>query len=134
MRTDDFWLIVQGARRARPDDGAALASLTGELQRRGESVIRQFEQQVNAEVARLDSRVLRDIATQLWVFTDESWLDFRAWCVSQGREFVDRLTAHPSAVLRELANRRGGPFDPPNGELFLYCADYARVAAGQAVA
>lgn len=134
MRTEEFWLILEGAGRGPLGEAAALIALTTELQRLGPKAIDSFESHLGAQVARLDSKALRDIAEQLWLLTDESWLHFRAWCVGQGRAFVERLLERPSAVLRDLASRRDGPFDPPNGELFLYCSDYARIAGDRAVA
>lgn len=134
MRTDDFWAMVQRTRQERHGESVALAALTGELQRLGEDSIRSFEQHLHEQLAALDTLVLRDVATQLWVLSDDAWLHFRAWCISQGRTFVATITAEPGRVLREVAATRSGPFDPPNGELFLYCADYARVARSKAVA
>ncbi len=111
-----------------------MASLTCELQRLGEPAIGEFEHHVEQQLSSLDLSHLRDVATQLWVVSDEAWLHFRAWCISQGRDFVDRLVADPGGVLRHVAAGRGGPFDPPNGEIFLYCGEYARVARTKAVA
>jgi hypothetical protein len=135
MRTDDFWLIVHRTRRdLLRGDAPSLTALTTELQRLGETAIDAFESHARQQVAELDLPALRDVATQLWVISDDSWLHFRAWCVGQGREFVAQVVAEPSRVLRRLAGDRAGPFDAPNGELFLYCADYARVARTKAVA
>lgn len=111
-----------------------LAALTGELQRLGESDLRRFERRVYAELKSLDTLELRDVAGQLWVVSGDNWTHFRAWCVCQGQEFITRLRAHPGAVLRDISSKRSGPFDVPNGELFLYCAEYARVARSKAVA
>lgn len=134
MRTENFWAIVQRSSRGRQDEAGALVSLTNELQRLGERAIGEFEHHVQQQLCSLDLSEIRDVATQLWVLSDEAWLHFRAWCISQGREFVDRLTAEPGRVLRQVAASRGGPFDPPNGEIFLYCGEYARIARTKAVA
>lgn len=134
MRTDDFWLIVQRARQQGATEAERLAALTRELQRIGESALRVFEAHVDEQLDILDTPLLRDIAQQLWVLSDEAWLHFRAWCIAEGRDFVDELLANPSRVLLRVSGARRGPFDPPSGELFLYCAEYARVAKARAVA
>ena len=128
MRTDDFWQLIDRTRRHAAGESAALAALTAELQRAGEASLTQFEHQLRRQLAALDTLELRDIAAQLWVLPDEAWLHLRAWWVSQGRSFIERLQANPGPSLRRLAETRQGPFDPPNGELFLYCAEFARVA------
>lgn len=127
MRTEDFWHIVQRT-SGKPGEPNSLVELTAELQRAGESTINAFERQVRRQVIALDTAELRDVAGQLWVLNDEQWLHVRAWFVSQGQEFVTGLLANPSRVLRRVADGRAGPFDPPSGEVFLYCADFARVA------
>ncbi len=128
MRTDDFWLIVQGSggRSADPD---FLAELSHALQRGGDASIAGFERHVREQVNALDTLEIRDVADQLWVLNDEQWLHLRAWCVTQGREFVSELAERPGRVLRRVADGRAGPFDPPSGEVLLDCADLARVAA-----
>jgi hypothetical protein len=134
MSTDDFWMLVRRRRGDGPGDASALAALTRELERLGEPTIAAFERHVHRQVALLDTPELREVATQLWVFSDDAWLHFRAWCVSRGEEFVTELIAQPGRTLCQLAAKRGGPFDVPNGEIFLYCAEYARVARTKAVA
>jgi hypothetical protein len=134
MRIDDFWHMVEQTRREAHGEPAALAALTMRLQRLGEPAIAAFERHVREEVAVLDTPELRDIATQLWVLSEDNWLHFRAWCVSQGPQFGAQLRKAPGSVLRRVAAEGGGPFDIPNGELFLYCAEYARVARARAVA
>jgi hypothetical protein len=134
MKTEDFWLIVQRARQQGSGEPEQLAALTRELQRLPEAELRGFETHVNAQLQRLDTEVLRDIATQLWVLPDDAWRHFRGWCIGEGRAFVTELLANPTKVLKRVSDTRAGPFDPPNGELFLYCAEYARVARARAVA
>jgi hypothetical protein len=134
MKTDDFWLLIDRTRRSSHDEAPMLAALTAELQGLREPAIIAFEQQLRDQMARLDQPRLRDVAEQLWVLRDDGWRHLRAWCVSRGLEFVQRLQANPSRIFRELADGRSGPFDPPDGELFLYCAEYARVARAKAVA
>lgn len=134
MTTDEFWMVVDQTRRHAADDAAGLAALTAELARRGERAIAGFERQARREVSQLDAPDLRDVTEQLWVLSDESWFNFRAWCVSQGHDFVSKLMAAPARVLRPVADARSGPFDVPTGELFLYCAEYARVARAVAAA
>ena len=133
MTTEDFWHFVRRAHAGGRFEAALLATLTADLQRAGQRTITAFEQKLREQVARLDTASLRDVATQLWVLSDDDWLHFRAWCVSQGADFVHQLETAPGRVLRDIA-AGGGPFEPPNGELFLYCADYARVAGAKAVA
>lgn len=127
MTTEDFWTIVHQARRLAGEE-VALAALTAELARRGERAISGFDRQARREIAHLDIPEVRDVAEQLWVISDDAWLHLRAWCVSQGEEFVARVKTAPGRTLRVVAERRAGPFDPPSGELFLYCTEYARVA------
>jgi hypothetical protein len=129
MTTDEFWRIVQRTHRPQFDEEAALAALTRELSRLGEPGITAFEKRVLREIAELDTPLLREVADQLWVLSDESWLHFRAWCVSEGREFVQDMKTIPGRLLRRIAAEGDGPFDPPSGALFLFCAEYARVAA-----
>lgn len=131
----EFWDAIHACRTgiARDKDEAALALLTSRLTASDAGTIAQFEECFRQEVDALNDGALRDIAQQLWVLNDEDWLHLRAWCVSKGREFVDRLR-RSSAMLRSIASQRGGPFDPPSGEVFLYCAAYARVTRGAPVA
>ena len=128
MNLEEFWSIIRRSREgsAREMDGEALVALTNilsELEARG---IAQFEEHFQSEIEKLDTLGLRDVGHQLWVLNDDTWTYFLAWCVSQGRDFVERV-AGDVAALRGIASRSGGPFDTPSGELFLYCADYARV-------
>jgi hypothetical protein len=134
MSTDDFWNIVRRARQQGANEGERLAALTRELQRLDEPALRDFEGHVATQLTALDTEALRDIARQLWVMPDEAWLHFRGWCLSEGKDFVRVLLQHPAPMLKRIEAERGGPFDPPNGELFLYCAEYARVARTRAVA
>jgi len=134
MRTEEFWNIVQRARQQGASEAERLAALTRELQRLDEPSLRSFERNVAEHLQALDTEPLRDIATQLWVLPEDAWLHFRGWCVSEGREFVKELSVHPAQALKQVEATRSGPFDPPNGELFLYCAEYARVARTRAVA
>lgn len=131
----EFWAIIQGCRSGIgvDKDEAALALLTSHLSASDPRTIALFEARFRAEVDALNDEVLRDIAQQLWVLNDEGWLHLRAWCVSKGREFVDRVRRR-GAMLRSIAAQRGGPFDVPSGEVFLYCAEYARVTRGAPVA
>lgn len=134
MSTDEFWAMVQQTRRDPRGEAPALAALTAELETRGDAAIEAFEAHVAQQLAALDTLALRDVANQLWVLSDEAWLHFRAWCVSRGAEFVAQVQREPGRVLRKVAAEAGGPFDAPKGELFLYCAEYARIARSRAVA
>lgn len=127
MSTDEFWTIVEQSRRMASDEAAILAALTADLARRGDRTIAEFEQRTRGEIERLDTPELRDVTDQLWVLPQEGWGSFRAWCVSQGRAFVDALRTSPGRVLLPVTGARNGPFDPPKGDHFLYCADFARV-------
>lgn len=135
MKSDDFWSLIRHSRDglAEADDGAALVGLTSALAELNEQDIMAFDERFREEVAGLDRADLRDVANQLWVLSEEDWRNFRAWCVSQGPVFIERLRSQTGA-LRDVAVVSGGPFDAPSGELFLYSADYARVTREVSVA
>lgn len=135
MNLEEFWGIIRRSREgsAHEMDGEALVALTNMLSELDARAIAEFEELFEAEIEKLDTLALRDVANQLWVLNDDTWTYFLAWCVSHGREFVERV-ARDVGALRGIASRSGGPFDTPSGELFLYCADYARVTRELSVA
>jgi hypothetical protein len=128
MKADDFWALLRRSRSgiARRRDEIALAALTAALAELTDAAVLEFEARFRAEVDVLDRGDLRDVADQLWVLNEETWLHLRAWCVSMGPDFVASLREN-SAGLRHAASPHGGPFDVPSGEIFLYCGEYARV-------
>jgi hypothetical protein len=128
MTPEEFWALIDTSyAESDAEFEVGVARLIGALAARGQRVIAQFETRLQAETEALNIAELRAVAEQLWVLNDESWRNLRAWCVSRGRDFGVALRQKP-ARLAAVAAKRRGPFDPPNGELFLFCPDYARVS------
>lgn len=126
MNTEEFWLLVQHLTVPPADSRQAAATLLSALTALDEQELAEFERHFQSQVDALDTTELRDVAGQLWVLNDEDWRNLRAWCVCRGPVAVDRLI-HDASWLRRIAPDGESPFDAPSGELFLYCADYARV-------
>jgi hypothetical protein len=128
MNVGDFWAVVRRSRAgaARDQDEVALVALTSALAEISDEAILEFDRTFRGIVDGLDLGELRDVADQLWVLNDDTWLYLRAWIVSKGPELVERLRRKATG-LRRIALQHGGPFDAPSGEIFLYCGEYARV-------
>jgi hypothetical protein len=128
MNAVDFWAVIHRSRRgaARDKDDVALTALTAVLAEFSDDEILDFDSTFRAQVDALDLPELREIADQLWMLSDDGWLHLRAWCVSNGTDFVDTLRQRGTA-LRGISKDHECPFTPPSGEIFLYCGEYARV-------
>lgn len=129
MNAVDFWGLLRRCRfgAARNRDEAALGALISALAELSDVEVLDFAGNFRDEVAALDLGDLRDVANQLWVLNDDSWLHLRAWCVSKGPDVVARLRRR-CAALRAIGVAHQSPFQPPSGEIFLYCGEYARVS------
>ena len=129
MNAVEFWGLLQRCRSgaARDSDEAALEALISALAELSDERVLDFVQTFRREVESIDVGELRDVADQLWVLTEDSWLHLRAWCVSKGPDFVERLRRR-GTTLRRVAAVDGSPFEAPSGEIFLYCGEYARVS------
>jgi hypothetical protein len=127
MMCEDFWQLVQKAHTPSPSGATPIGVLTAALAGRDQGEIANFAARLRREADLLDRQSIRAVADQLWLLDGESWLHMRAWCVGEGADFVAQLKRTPS-LLRVVAESFPAPFEPPTGELLLYCADYARVA------
>ncbi|MEU6143144.1 DUF4240 domain-containing protein [Streptomyces sp. NPDC047081] len=139
MTTDDFWHLVETARsRTRPDhpfDQALVELLT----RRTRREILEYQERFDA----LHEALYRwDVWAAAYLIgggcSDDSFVDFRAGLIAQGREWYERVVAVPDSLAGHPAVlvAAGGPDDRA---LFIeevnYCAAEAfEVVTGRAEA
>lgn len=103
---DEFWTIVDESRAAAAPAkrGSAVKrhvrALTRALERLPATTVLEFEKQRRAQSARANR-------WDLWAagyvafggMSDDSFLDFRSWLISQGREAFERVLADPDSLV-----------------------------------
>ncbi|MCA0143712.1 DUF4240 domain-containing protein [Blastococcus sp. LR1] len=105
MDTNAFWALVEDtraeAREAAPDSVVEqhVETLTDALEELSDDDVRGFYRQLMAVRARANSWDLWAAAhLALGGASDDSFLDFRNWLISLGRETFERVLADPDAV------------------------------------
>ena len=105
MDTNAFWQLVAETRAravaANPESVVAehVATLTAALEELSDDEVRDFYRELRAVRARANSWDLwaaADVA--LGGASDDSYLDFRNWLISHGRETYERVLAYPDSV------------------------------------
>ena len=105
MDTDTFWTIVEDTRAEALEAGADsvveehVATLTAALEELSDDDVRGFYRELTAVRARANRWDLWAAAyVALGGASDDSFLDFRNWLISHGRETYERVLADPDAV------------------------------------
>jgi hypothetical protein len=112
VNLEEFWALVEGSGRQRPDAEARAEWLARELARRPRADIEQFQVHLDALRERADTWHLWGAA---WLLCgglcpgDAFWY-FLAWLIGQGREAFETVAADPDALadlpaVRRLAGR-----------------------------
>jgi Protein of unknown function (DUF4240) len=105
MDADTFWTLVADTRAqavaANADSVVAehVATLTAALEELPDHEVREFYRELRAVRARANSWNLWAAAyLALGGASDDSFLDFRNWVISHGRETYERVLADPDSV------------------------------------
>jgi hypothetical protein len=103
--TDTFWSLVEDTRaeaaEAAPDSVVEehVATLTAALEELSDDEVRGFDRQLRAARGRANRWDLWAAAyVALGGASDDSFLDFRNWLISHGRDVFERALADPDSV------------------------------------
>lgn len=105
MDTDTFWALVDDTRAQavaeHPESVVAehVATITEALEELSDDEVREFYRELRAVRARANSWDLWAAAyVALGGASDDTFLDFRNWLISHGRETYERVLADPDSV------------------------------------
>ena len=112
---DKFWNLIDESLEHSKDQSKQERYLIDKLTTVSPEDIQGFYVRSTQLIKNLES--LRPFCHQMRFHSDDGFLDFRCWIVSQGKAFYDKVKAEPDYLIPY--------FSPPQFEAFLYVADKA---------